>query len=690
MPNPNLPIAGNFNTYVGARYVPKFSEPIEWNQNTLYEPLTIVTYQGNSYTSRTFVPVGTDINNQIYWAQTGNYNAQVDQYRQEVEQLTNTVAEWKNEGCKFIFVKNNDNPEMINGVCVIGLTKKHTFMCDLSYGLNLPNIISSLTENSVKHIDYLFISHYHEDHANLPNLQQLINLKYIDSSTVFYLPLKSNNPTTWTPGLNTVYTNFINAIQAINGSIINPTSSLQLLIDDVIVTFANCNVSDIAYYDQSVTDYNNYSMVVYISYKDRVVGLMGDTYNTAHKRMYDTSQVKKCNLITAPHHGNSNFNSDFEISVFPGTAILCSCNSYLDRDNGQANLETSVLSSHGTKLYATNLDNIEYVLADKLQITLENQIKVKNSYLSVFNIYVNSANSGVGNGTSNLPFNSIGKALALANLFSQIRINIQGNNSDFSALSPMIINGFACELILTNMSLPSVRFQNMVVELNNCTFTSTTQFSLRFDKCKANVINVTLSGNTKNLSPNVGAGLVTNNATVIASLIVNNKACGISAFDCSNVRVSSLNVTDTNYGINVPECTSNVCTETLIGQPNSSWYTSNTIGGDGKIMRYTHVPLSVDTEVQSSIMRIHNIVQYLIEMDNLNLTSNTTVLGTINNAIYIPQTAIETICFLSGAGFTGTYYTGLLRIKMNGEIELITKDYENVKYLNTSVSYIIA
>ena len=70
--------------YVGARYVPLFSEPIEWDNNKTYEPLTIVMYMGNSYTSKQYVPVGIDINDDIYWAPTGNYNAQIEQYRQEV------------------------------------------------------------------------------------------------------------------------------------------------------------------------------------------------------------------------------------------------------------------------------------------------------------------------------------------------------------------------------------------------------------------------------------------------------------------------------------------------------------------------------------------------------------------------------------------------------------------------------
>lgn len=72
--------------YVGARYVPLFAEPLEWSKTATYEPLTIVYNNGNSYTSRQYVPAGTDISNESYWALTGNYNAQIEQYRAEVKQ----------------------------------------------------------------------------------------------------------------------------------------------------------------------------------------------------------------------------------------------------------------------------------------------------------------------------------------------------------------------------------------------------------------------------------------------------------------------------------------------------------------------------------------------------------------------------------------------------------------------------
>lgn len=81
--------------YIGARYVPIFGrkdeESIEWDNTGTYEPLTIVLYQGNSYTSRQYVPVGVEITNTDYWALTGNYNAQVEQYRRETAAVKERV-----------------------------------------------------------------------------------------------------------------------------------------------------------------------------------------------------------------------------------------------------------------------------------------------------------------------------------------------------------------------------------------------------------------------------------------------------------------------------------------------------------------------------------------------------------------------------------------------------------------------
>ena len=78
--------------YIGARYVAVLADPLEWSSANAYEPLTIVLYQGNSYTSRQAVPVGVAITNEDFWACTGNFNAQIEAYRQEVARIAQQLG----------------------------------------------------------------------------------------------------------------------------------------------------------------------------------------------------------------------------------------------------------------------------------------------------------------------------------------------------------------------------------------------------------------------------------------------------------------------------------------------------------------------------------------------------------------------------------------------------------------------
>ena len=82
------------NKYVGARYVPIVMG--EWDKTKTYEPLMVVTYQGNSYTSKCYVPANIDITDTNYWIESANYNAQVESYREEVRQLRKNVGDLVN------------------------------------------------------------------------------------------------------------------------------------------------------------------------------------------------------------------------------------------------------------------------------------------------------------------------------------------------------------------------------------------------------------------------------------------------------------------------------------------------------------------------------------------------------------------------------------------------------------------
>lgn len=85
--------------YIGARYVPKFFDNPDgtntWLEGVAYEPLTIVSYAGNAYTSKKPVPatVGAPNVNTEYWVYTGTSSGAIGQLTQEVADLQSDVTE---------------------------------------------------------------------------------------------------------------------------------------------------------------------------------------------------------------------------------------------------------------------------------------------------------------------------------------------------------------------------------------------------------------------------------------------------------------------------------------------------------------------------------------------------------------------------------------------------------------------
>ena len=81
--------------YIGARYVPILGG--SWDKLNSYEALTIVQANNNSYTSKKPVPPGIEITNTEYWVLTGNFNGQVEEYRQQVETLSQNLTALDNK-----------------------------------------------------------------------------------------------------------------------------------------------------------------------------------------------------------------------------------------------------------------------------------------------------------------------------------------------------------------------------------------------------------------------------------------------------------------------------------------------------------------------------------------------------------------------------------------------------------------
>jgi hypothetical protein len=103
--------------YIGARYVPIFADPVEWDDEREYEPLTIVTHNGDCYTSKCYVPKGAQLppypeGQTKYWVKTSDYNGQFADLKKTVLDLSRLVEQFQKDNKEFTDLINGWNEKV--------------------------------------------------------------------------------------------------------------------------------------------------------------------------------------------------------------------------------------------------------------------------------------------------------------------------------------------------------------------------------------------------------------------------------------------------------------------------------------------------------------------------------------------------------------------------------------------------
>ena len=117
-PCPPPPFKGGTSMYIGARYVPIFADPVEWDDEREYEPLTIVIHNGDCYTSKCYVPKGAQLppypeGQTKYWVKTSDYNAQFADLKKTVLDLSRLVEQFQKDNEHFTELINGWNEKVI-------------------------------------------------------------------------------------------------------------------------------------------------------------------------------------------------------------------------------------------------------------------------------------------------------------------------------------------------------------------------------------------------------------------------------------------------------------------------------------------------------------------------------------------------------------------------------------------------
>lgn len=361
--------------YIGARYVPLFAEPLDWNSSTAYEALTIVYYAGNSYTSRQAVPKGIDITNTKYWALTGNYNAQIEAYRKEVQahdgkitqnakdiatEVTNRIAadstltnnlnaeitrakaaestlttnlnaevtrakaaESTNASNLTNYINKNkaikiycpyDSSLAINHTANIVITDK-VGVIDCGQGM-VSATVNQLKALGVTKLDYVVFTHMHGDHVE-HTINTIAALKtYISSTTPIYVQM----PPASTFAEYSDYTEGLAAAKSLGGSVKVPTDKTSINFGDTKITFYNTNTSNVTSYS-TYNELNIFSLVSKIEYENSTYVNCGDIYWTAQNKY---TNIGSADFVQWPHHGLNYWDSYNFINQFAMKACYAS------------------------------------------------------------------------------------------------------------------------------------------------------------------------------------------------------------------------------------------------------------------------------------------------------------------------------------------------------------------------------
>ena len=117
-PCPPPPFKSGTSMYIGARYVPIFADPVEWDDEREYEPLTIVVHNGDCYTSKCYVPKGAQLppypeGQTKYWVKTSDYNYQFADLKKTVTDLSRLVEQFQKDNEHFTELINGWNEKVI-------------------------------------------------------------------------------------------------------------------------------------------------------------------------------------------------------------------------------------------------------------------------------------------------------------------------------------------------------------------------------------------------------------------------------------------------------------------------------------------------------------------------------------------------------------------------------------------------
>lgn len=379
----------------------------------------------------------------------------------EMQEYFEELKEYLGNDIRVHFPKRTNN----GGDCQIIQTKNNVILIDIGNTGTQDELIDYLITNNIKKINYLILSHYHNDHigGSVESVRAILDNTNIDTSKIVFILPHHNLDWTRMIDLNGDLIDIKNDQTAIESLVIGnynyiyPYENYKLEVDDITLQFNNLesgyfdeyylNTTDCYNNVKDYTSYNNFSMTTLLTHHNHKFLFPGDVEQLAQSKIY--RNFENIDVYKVEHHSlNITTNQDYLNRITPKYSIIQ--NYRTDAQDGTELRATTNKLSLCSTLFSNNASGTVIITSNRYSLSA----KCEGATINNNNTYTLTSGNALEVGTD---LNDIKQAGIYYSKNATVTQTLLNTAEDFS--------GF--KLIVENLTYDNQNFRQTYITSNS-------------------------------------------------------------------------------------------------------------------------------------------------------------------------------------------------------------------------------